>query len=40
MHRDDRMHLGKLKYQYQGPYEVLNITSEGRYEIKTLKSNF
>lgn len=34
MHRDDRMHQGKLKYEFQGPFEIVNITSEGRYEIK------
>ncbi|CAH1122287.1 unnamed protein product [Ceutorhynchus assimilis] len=34
MHRDDRMHQGKLKYEFQGPFEIMNITPEGRYEIK------
>lgn len=34
MHRDDRMHQGKLKYEFQGPFEIISITSEGRYEIR------
>lgn len=33
MHRDDQMHQGKLSYEFQSPYEILNITPEGRYEM-------
>lgn len=34
MHRDDKMHQGKLKYEFQGPFEVMGTTQEGRYELK------
>lgn len=34
MHRDDKMHQGKLKYEFQGPFEVMDITEQGRYELK------
>lgn len=34
MHRDDQMHQSKLKYEFQGPYEIVAITPEGRYEIR------
>lgn len=34
MHRDEQMHKSKLKYEFQGPYEVVGITPEGRYELR------
>ncbi|CAH2008626.1 unnamed protein product [Acanthoscelides obtectus] len=34
MHRDDKMHQGKLKYEFQGPFEIVGITPKGRYEMK------
>nr|CAI5842827.1 unnamed protein product [Callosobruchus analis] len=34
MHRDDRLHQGKLKYEFQGPYEIMGITPEGRFETR------
>ncbi|CAG9772367.1 unnamed protein product [Ceutorhynchus assimilis] len=34
MHRDETMHKGKLNYEFQGPFEVMGITSEGRYELR------
>lgn len=34
MHRDDCMHQGKLKYEFQGPYEIISVTPEGRFEIR------
>jgi reverse transcriptase-like protein/integrase-like protein/aspartyl protease len=34
MHRDEKMHQGKLKYEFQGPYEIVGITPEGRYELR------
>nr|CAH7758035.1 unnamed protein product [Callosobruchus chinensis] len=39
MHRDDKMHQGKLKYEFQGPFEVLGTTPEGRYELKRVGKN-
>lgn len=34
MHRDEKMHKGKLDYEFQGPFEVMGVTSEGRYELR------
>ena len=34
MHRDDCMHPGKSKYEFQGPYEIMAVTPQGQYEIR------
>lgn len=34
MHRGDKMNQGKLTYKFQGPFEIMGITPEGRYELK------
>ena len=34
MHRVDGMHQGKLKYDFQGPYEIMSGTPHGWYEIR------
>ena len=28
------MHQGKLKYEFQGPYEIMAVTPQGQYEIR------
>ncbi|CAG9761291.1 unnamed protein product [Ceutorhynchus assimilis] len=34
MHRDEKMHQGKLSYEFDGPFEVVGITPQQRYEIR------
>lgn len=34
MHRDDKMHQGKLSYEFDGPFEVVGITPQQRYELR------
>lgn len=36
MHRDDKMHQSKMNYEFLGPYEVVSITKEGRYELRRI----
>lgn len=37
MHRDEKMHQKKLKYEFQKPFEVMGTTPEGRYELKRVE---
>lgn len=39
MHRDSTMHKSKLLYEFMGPYEIISVTTEGRYEIRRLGKN-
>ncbi|CAG9762608.1 unnamed protein product [Ceutorhynchus assimilis] len=34
MHRDEKMHQGKLSYEFDGPFEVVGITPQQRYELR------
>lgn len=34
MLRDDQMYQNKLKYDPQGPFEIVSITAEGCYELR------
>jgi len=36
LHRDSRLHASKINFEFIGPYEIMNITDEGRYELKRL----
>lgn len=39
MHRDSTMHKSKFNYEFMGPYEIVGITQEGRYEIRRQENN-
>lgn len=39
LYRASKMHASKTKFEYMGPYEVLGITAEGRYELKRVGKN-
>nr|CAI5837537.1 unnamed protein product [Callosobruchus analis] len=39
MHRDDKMHQGQLKYEFQGHFEVRGTTLVGRCELKRVGKN-
>ncbi len=34
LHRSSKMHASKTDFEYMGPYEIVHITNEGRYELK------
>jgi hypothetical protein len=39
MHRDSTMHKSKQEYKFMGPYEIISVTPEGRFEIRRLGRN-
>jgi hypothetical protein len=39
MHRDSTMHKSKQEYEFMGPYEIISVTPEGRFEIRRLGRN-
>lgn len=34
LHRASKLHASKTDFEFMGPYEVISITNEGRYELK------
>ena len=38
VHRSSKMHANKTDFEYMGPYEMLHITNEGRYELKRVEA--
>jgi hypothetical protein len=39
MHRDSTMYKSKQEYEFMGPYEIVSVTPEGRFEIRRLGRN-
>jgi hypothetical protein len=36
LHRASKLHASKSDFEYMGPYEIVNITEEGRYDLRKL----
>lgn len=34
LHRASKLHASKTNFEFLGPYEIIKITKEGRYELK------
>lgn len=37
LHRDEKTELGKLSYEFMGPYDIIGITPEGPYQLKRVR---